>query len=102
MDSSALEEDVDRHLWLGDPVHPSGNPYEVIAKMIIEQANSSKGPGNKKEELSRFCISEQEAKDDGLLNKGRQPQLPPTPAALPRQRPSRRERPWLVQETWLS
>jgi hypothetical protein len=48
MESTALEEDEDRHMWLTDPVHPSGDAYEIIAKMIIDQANSTKGQGIKR------------------------------------------------------
>jgi hypothetical protein len=48
MESSVLEDEEDRHMWLADPVHPSGNAYEVIAKMIIDQANSMKGQGTKR------------------------------------------------------
>ncbi len=46
MDSSALDEDEDRHLWMDDPVPLSATVYDVIARMITEQANSFKGPNH--------------------------------------------------------
>jgi hypothetical protein len=48
MESAALEEEEDRHLWLADPVHPSEDAYEIIAKMIVEHANYTKGYGMKR------------------------------------------------------
>jgi hypothetical protein len=48
MESAALEEEEDRHLWLADPVHPSEDAYGIIAKMIVEHANSIKGNGLKR------------------------------------------------------
>jgi hypothetical protein len=48
MESAALEEEEDRHLWLADPVYPSEDAYEIIAKMIVEHANSTKGQGTKR------------------------------------------------------
>ncbi len=48
MESAALEDEEDRHLWLADPVHPSEDAYEVIAKMIVEHANSTPPASNKR------------------------------------------------------
>jgi hypothetical protein len=47
VESTALEEDDDRHLWSNDPVHPASSAYEMIAGMLIEQAGALKGGGNK-------------------------------------------------------
>jgi lysophospholipase L1-like esterase len=38
MHSLALDEDEDRHLWMGDLVHPSEKAYDVIARMIVKHA----------------------------------------------------------------
>jgi hypothetical protein len=48
MESAALEDEEDRHLWQADPVHPSEDAYEVITKMIVEHAYSTKGQGIKR------------------------------------------------------
>ncbi len=47
-DSTALDEDDDRHLWVNDPVHPANPAYEAIADMLIEQAGALKGGRNKR------------------------------------------------------